>query len=226
MTSRQLLLIANQKKQHDSKYTNYKNKKSGKRGDTDKVLEEEHERFVKYVPMTFEEGEKVPVTDYEFREHIKKKFGKKRDLDFLMDNTNDDAYANLIKDLQNQEAYNQALARQKRWIKIHRKTKYGTNQRVGVPVNDKTYYIVVKAHTDKNGHRIQAQRRYYSVTTGKQISKGRLSRYVDLNTLGGIEMTRIERIKHLKDKDKEKSAFQRVSQRRKATERIKKLRGL
>ena len=225
MTSHQMLLLNHNKRAFADRNTNYSNKKSGKNGNTDGVLEDEHERFVKYIPMDYEQG-KMPVTDDEWRAHIKKSFGKKTDLNFLKENVHDSAYDNLIADLQAGEQYNQQLAEQKRWIKINRKNKQGYNkQRSGIPINKKTYYIVIKARKDKSGKRVSAYRRYYSTNTGKQISGGKLSRYVDLTSIGTIELNRIERIKHMKKHDKEKSSFQKFSQKKKAEQRIKRLRG-
>jgi hypothetical protein len=219
LTTRQLLLLQKEKQNHNSKTTTYKNRVSGKKVPTDKVLEEEHERFVKYIDADY--GEKPPVTDYEMRKHIKKSFSRRKDLDFLAENVSDDAYNNLIADIQNQDTYNKAVAEQQRWIKIKRRTKYGTNQRTGIPLNDKYYYKIVKARKDKKGHRVSSYRIYYSSSSGKRIKQGRLAKYIEFLPQENVKMTRIERIQHLRKKPIRKRLTKREKIKKEFIERYK-----
>lgn len=228
MTSRQLLLQAKEKQDFDDRINNYKNKKKGKKGDTDKVLEEEHERFVKYVQPFNEKN--VPISDSEMRNHIKESFREKKDLDFLVANSNNSAYDNLIDELQRSKEYNDALAKMKQDIKIKRKLRGKERTRKGIPLNDKYYFIIVKAHKTKSGTRVSSHRRYYSTTTGKQVQTGKLMKYIEVRQTQPTEIRKIHRIELIRKesmnrqiKIKEKAKLQLLLEKKREREKINRL---
>jgi len=216
MSQRQLFLLNENKKKYSKTHTSVF--KNGKKSPTaDEILEDEHERFVEYVDLDFKKQNRVPVTDNEIRELIKKSFKADTELKFIEKDADDESYNRLIADIQQTQAYLDAINKVKEDIKIKRKTQ--TQTRKGIKLNEKYYYIVIKPHNTKTGSRVQAYRRFYSITTGKPIKTRNINRYIETLPTENKELTRFDKIKNMK-----KSKLSQARKKENIRDRLKRVR--
>lgn len=155
------------------------NKKQGgtKSWTANQDLTEQHERFLEYVDLDFKE-KRVPISDNEIRYTIRKSFnqGKYADLSWIDRYSDDFAYNNLIEDVRNSPQYLSAINKLQEDIKTKRR-KYKV--RKGIKINDKYYYKIIFPK-NKEGKKLTPYRRFYSVTSGKEIKTRKANRYMDI----------------------------------------------
>lgn len=216
MTRKELYL-----KNEKTKFSNNhkKNKRTGFLYTEEEVLYDEHTRMMKYIDTTKINKENVPITKKEIREHIKKELKKDPSFDFIVENARDQAYEQLIYDIENSKEYNASLNDRKIKVKIQKTGKY--KKGIRLKPNGKYYFIQTKGYSRKSGVYVNPSRKYFSSVNGRPIHKEKIEAYLD------FVPTQIIPLK--KDKTnlliKKKHPLQRFKEMKARKERLSKLRG-
>jgi len=217
MVQTKLFLLDKQKKAHSQHKTSFIKNGKSKHWTADKELQDSHERFVKYIDLDFKKKD-IPITDDEIRKHIKKSFRNKADLIFIEEYASDSSYDNLIKDVYQSKEYNDAVISKQTSIKIKNKTR--KQERTGVKVNKNYYYIVIKSRKNKSGKHISAQRRFYSIKTGKQVKTKNVDKYMT-----EVMPNKKEEVVLTKSRFRQQTPLRRIRRKEERRERLQKLRG-
>ena len=218
MVQTKLFYLDKKKREHSNHKTSFIKNGKSKHWTADKELQDSHERFIKYIDLDFNKKD-VPITDDEIRKHIKKSFRNKADLIFIEEYASDSSYDNLINDVYDSKEYQKSIESKQTSIKIQKKTK--TQERKGIKVSKNYYYVIVKPRKNKDGTKVSAQRRFYSIKTGKQVKTKNVTKYISEVTPNKKQ----EEVVLTKSKYKKQTPLRRIRRKEERSQRMKRLRG-
>jgi len=217
MVQTKLFYLDKKKREHSNHSKFFIKNGSGKHWTPEKEIIENHERFLKYVDLNFKNKD-VPITDGEIRKHIKKSFRDDDGLSFMAEYLNDYAYDNLITDVFDSKEYQKSLESKQTSIKIKNKTR--KQERTGIKVSKNYYFVVIKSRKNKDGKKVSAQRRFYSIKTGKQVKTKNVNYY-----MSEITPNKKEEVVLTKSKYKKQTPLRRIRRKEERSQRMKRLRG-
>jgi hypothetical protein len=205
------------KQKQDMQKRNYKLKKSGTGKPTPiEIIEDEHERVIKYVDMDFKkQGTDIPITNDEILYHVRKSLERDPFFNWVSKETSDGSYYNVIEDVRKDTRYTSALAGLRTDIVI-KKTK---RTRKGIPLNKNYFVVVRKGYVTKKGIKVSQTRIYYSTKNGKSVKKDKVEKYMKIRQ--SKELISSEKVSKLK---KKQSKYEQYKQRKKTKSRLERIR--